>query len=1359
MFSSSTLNASHAMKQILQNYLKRLTNLSGSNRSLVLLRTKSEQTIDLHKFNHSVGENSFHYISSLIAGQGSRLCAIADSRDAESNKLSMRLRNLNRVLAYIKEESGVNDLYVGWPFVRGKFHDGTIIRCPLMFFPVSVAQNTTHWLLNPRKDVNITLNKTFLLAYSYYNKVNLDEELIERVFETHDKDSRIFRTELYRLFKDSPIELNFNQENFIDNLQAFEQFKKKDFVAGHHEGELKLFPEAVLGIFPQAGSHLVPDYMHMIEEDTVHDIDHFFDERVIDKVTQDDTPADPRQLFRFLNQIKEEDTYAAFKLDAWQENALKAIKKNNSLVVQGPPGTGKSQLICNLITDYAARGKKVLVVCQKKAALDVIIQRLKEVDFQDFAAQVSDFKNDRKSVYEQIDRQIESIQEYQIRNNSLDSVYLERQFLQASRKIDQISEELEEFKAALFDEAECGIAAKQLYLNSSIEEDHINLKQLYKFFDANGRHTFLNKLSDYLLYAKKLESNDHPWVQRKSFAQKSVTDMSKLIKIIRQVTAANEDVKERTTKLLGHPVNWQEAELIINKKEALLKMLDYLESDSIYNYFNHIIKYPVKETNDLWLANTQRLIQECFDGLGPELSLDMDELGYFQEVLQKRMDAGKSPTKWFRWVMFSKDKGFLKRIMRKNKLKTNRDGLRKMMQKVDNRLNLEHNITKLYKADWIAFIPKTRILNDFNLWFEDYKLAVKAKRIFLSITNFTEYFPTAHLKLSSFKARLENLIGLLEDIPDTKLQWEVHLGQQQISDASGAEAAQRLITSLKEDFDSICAFDQLKESLEPYERDTIKVLRQEIESSSFDRLKKVFLNSINLEWIDHIETKFPILRQASTPVFESRIKELQENISKKLKLAQEIMLMRVREETFRDLEYNRLQNLTSFRDLKHQVNKKRRIWPLRKLIKNHREEMMQLIPCWLASPESVSAIFPMQKCFDLVIFDEASQCFVEKGIPAMYRADQVVIVGDQQQLPPNDLYKVRWEEEQPEEEHAALEIDSLLELAAHYLPQIQLRGHYRSKSIDLISFSNEHFYKGKLKMLPDYEQIKANKPAIQFVKLDGVWDKNANMAEAEYIIQCLQKIWHKNSQKEVGVVCFNATQQALIMDKAEEAIASGQLSIGKRFFVKNIENVQGDEVDIILFSIGYAPDKNNKMSMQFGSLNLPKGENRLNVAITRSREEVIVVSSIYPDQLNVNDTKNNGPKLLKAYLEYAKAVSEGKFHIPVSKELPYSKSWYLSHKLMTQFSMPHISLKADLPFADLTICKDGVPLALILTDDDLYYSSASIKEAHAYKPFMLKNKNWPFKAFTSRSYWRNADNIFEQITHFTHRIQDEQIDE
>src|SRR5690606_15799083 len=235
------------------------------------------------------------------------------------------------------------------------------------------------------------------------------------------------------------------------------------------------------------------------------------------------------------------------------------------------------------------------------------------------------------------------------------------------------------------------------------------------------------------------------------------------------------------------------------------------------------------------------------------------------------------------------------------------------------------------------------------------------------------------------------------------------------------------------------------------------------------------------------------------------------------------------------------------------------------------------------------------------------------GIPAMYRGSQVVIAGDAKQLRPFELYQVRWEEEDADEPDT--EVDSLLELAERYLEGVSLQGHYRSRSPELIDFSNRHFYDGTLRQLPDRHLLNRNEPAIQYLKVDGVWESNRNQVEAETVVAQVYHFLTEHPHLELGVVTFNAEQQYLILDLLETEAARRDVALPESLFVKNIENVQGDEKDVIIFSVGYAPDRRGRMVMQFGSLNLSGGENRLNVAITRARRQVIIVSSIWPEQL------------------------------------------------------------------------------------------------------------------------------------------------
>ena len=1372
------------MHQILQSYLRRLTNLSSNNRSLFLPRLIGNQYLDVHQLEHLNSFSAFKLIEWLIAGgqhdlEGADegvipLCPIVDSRHASGNAVSQQLKKLARTETFFREEQGSQDLYVGWPFVRGKFTDGTLVRCPLLFFPVSLRQHHDptlghQWVLTPRIEVALSLNKSFLLAYAYYNQLDYDDTLAERTFDDFDRDSRIFRTSLYQLFKESLIELNFNQEIFVDALYPFQEFTKATLEEKEKTGELKLYPEAVLGIFPQAGSYLVPDYLKLIDSERVPDLESFFLRRssaeqqaMKELESVDETlvqPTDIRQAYR----VKEEQIFTPYRLDAYQEKALRQIKQGDSLVVQGPPGTGKSQLIVNLIADYAAQGKRVLLVCQKRAALDVVYDRLRARDVHPFVARVHDFKNDRRAVYEQISKQIDAIYEYQLKNNSLDSIFMERNFLQYSRRIEQICEELDDFKQALFDEREAGVSVKELYLTCDLNAPSINVKQEYQYFPVPELPAFLRKLRTYTNYAVRLDDEHHVLSSRKSFANYSVEDYQQMRALAERVPVFKSTLTEKVSSILGTDIDFVTCQNMQHQSPDIARWVEVLAEDRSYRYFQDGYPNVNPDVDPLWLANIERVIHEGYEGEGPEVSLAPDELGTFQGVLSQAEEARSGAAQWAWWKLFSKEKEYVQRVFDANDLALDKAGFARMIARLDARLNLEHNLTKLREQSWTQEVPawETNQYDQAHVsaWFHHQQQALEAALLFHSFRNFNEYFAVRHHSYPELKSKAERLLVELATIPDQTKAWAQYYTPAQVAQLNAPEQSQRLIKVLEQDFDALADFDTLKNDLLPYEVQVIQRLFEQVKSLEATEVLALFENSIRLTWIDHIETKYPVLRIVSSDQLSTWEQELQQAIEDKLAISQEILLMKLRERTYYDVEYNRLSNMVTYRDLNHQINKKRKVWPLRKVVENFQSELFNLVPCWLASPETVSAIFPMDESplFDLVIFDEASQCFAEKGIPAMYRGQQVVVVGDSRQLSPNDLYTARWEDTaEPDtgEDAIALEANSLLDLAQNYLASVRLEGHYRSRSLDLIGFSNHHFYEDRLRMLPDFTDANRHQPAIAYVRVEGRWEQQTNAVESERVVALVRQLTQESPDKTLGVITFNRRQQELIQDTLDQAALEHDWTRPDTLFVKNIENVQGDERDVIIFSIGYAPNEQGKMSVQFGSLNATGGENRLNVAVTRAREQVYVVTSIRPHQLEVATTKNAGPKLLKAYLEYAQLVSEGQYRPTVPVVSSRHPEWFLFSRLY-QYTDEHLAdyqAVRSLPYADLTLEeRDTDPVhyvGLIHTDDDLYYQSTSAKDMHAYRPHLYRQKDWKFKHFYSRQFWNNQELVKEALQRF-----------
>ncbi|OJV16964.1 MAG: DNA helicase I [Dyadobacter sp. 50-39] len=1323
------------MSRILKAYLKRLTNLSTRNKSLLLTSLSAEQFLDFHDTDFLLSKPSVDVLKQVIQGNNRvALCDVADPRFEKVNEASKRLRKIARTERFIEEERGSRDLYVGYPFVKGKLSDGTPIHAPLLFFPVTLRMDREQWCLFGRDDSNVALNQSFALAYGHFNEAKIPDEVLEKSFEDFPYDFLEFRTQLYEWLKATPFRINFNQQLFEDKLVAFSGEKSSDLVANERNGELKLYAEAVLGIFPQAGSYLVPDYNRLLDLEEAGDFGlpliGFGDESEVNGTgIEQDLPA------RDFRSAREEDVLTPFPVDESQEEIILAVKSGRSVVVQGPPGSGKSQLICNLIADFTSKGKRVLLVCQKRAALDVVYQRLATTGMKDFTGLIHDFKNDRPALYSQIASQIEKVEGYRQQNYSLDSVFLERQFTQESRAIDKTVDELNGFRSALFDEKECGVSVKELYLTSDPQVPHADMQQYYRQFRIDTWDGFKRLLKTYADYAFLIHPG-HPWRRRRSFAAFGIAELRTMENMLSEwpvafgkQTAAFEQITQVSFEKL----------FVGNRKEISERLTDIAGLIPDNASWKLVQKYIGGNANPHERLAFVRQAVDAMEGFtdegGIEMSLPASQLNAFEAMLRKSLETKQSAVSGFFWDVFSKEKKEVERVASANGLTVSLEHLVRLEERLRNRRQLEswlQNASLGFEPAFIDDFSEDRAGEYLSFFKSAERAADAVARMDAGVwTKVFHKIVGGSVQPDRFLETIQNLKQWLQ-VWDRMEQAMLHYllpGQITALIDDPARQSGILLDSLRNDFDSMADMDRLWEEMTESQRGaTLATLTKsgELSFTSAQEVIELFDNSIKLAWIEHIESKYPALRSVTSLKMKQWEDQVQSSIALKQKLSSDITSIKLREATYEDIEKNRLGNRVTYRELGHQVTKKRKIWPIRKLLENYADEVFALIPCWMASPEAVSAIFPMESgLFDLVIFDEASQCNAEYSLPAAFRGKQWVVTGDSKQLSPSDLYRVRFEDRTEEEEYsAAIEIESLLDLAGQSLDHYQLTGHYRSLSLDLIDFSNTNFYKKSLKLLPDFYKINDREPGIQYIKTDGIWKGNTNAVEVDEVLRLIREL--AGSGKSIGVVTFNFYQQAAIQDALEKEIA-----LPEGLFVKNIENVQGDERDIIIFSMGYAPDEKGRISMQFGTLNMQGGENRLNVAVTRAREKVYFVTSLWPSQLNTEQTANAGPKLLRAYMDYALQISEGKYEPSPLATGQFRSDWLLKERLLRQ----NPAFEKELPFGDITIKEEGAYKGLVLTDDDLYHYSKSSKEPHAYLPLLLRLKNWPFRRVYSREYW------------------------
>lgn len=1309
------------MKSILKNYRRRLVNLSTSNRALLLLRLSKELHIDIQDLDFLNGTSAFTTIQQVVAGKNRVVISpYADSQYAPVTPVSKRLRYIRRRADAIVEERGNQELYLAWPFVRGKFADGTVVRCPLLFFPVKLEVNRNQeWELVQDKQQQPHFNQSFLLAYAHYTNTPVAEALLELDWISMPKDPLTLRTHIYELLKENQLALHVGRKFFADGLKLFQDLKKQELHDAAKPGQLYVEPEAVIGIFPQAASFLLNDFDALLEQDGLTEMEAIF------------TSGDEEDFTLLGKQAQH--TFTTFELDASQEAAIQQVKQGKSVVVQGPPGTGKSQLICNLVSDFTARGKKVLVVSQKRAALDVVHQRLTKKGLGQFAALVHDIHSDRRSVFTQLLHQIEQLEAYKRQNLALNSIQTDRAYLEVCRGINRCTQQLNYFKTALFDSSHCGWSPKELYLLSNLTEPHVQVGDLYKYFTAATVPGFLPKLRQYLERAQLFEQPGFIWKSRYSFKDWGWTEKQQLIKIIQGLPQQYSSLQAKITSQTNYDFSpdrlneFEDALPVLEKAEMLL------HSEGVLTIVQELLN---KQSSAKSLSEKVRELEALYLVCpAPDAVIPAEQLAAVQAAITAYEVQQQQFLKKIGWG-FSKDKKVLKQALAKYNLALNEHGVARLKDRLMLRQQAEELIIHINsEADNILSLldlPAV-LLEKIEKLKQSLEVSSLLNQLLQSKILHKKFFAEATLP-----QQLAALGETIEAVREAYKQWQKWLSADQIKQMlEQPDYGAKLTTALGEHFEALVAHDALHATLLEHEREVIALLVAQGEGGS-EAGEKRFLNSIYLAWINELEVRAPILRAPCNGELDKLETDLQKLLEEKNKLSQEIVLSKLREQIYTGMEYNRLGNAVTYRRLQVQVSKKRALYPVRKLFTQFQDEVLKLVPCWLASPETVSAIFPLQECFDLVIFDEASQCFAEVGIPAIVRGRQVVVAGDAQQLKPSDLYRARWNPE--EEDTEELVAESLLQLCSLYLPQVMLTEHYRSLYPELIEFSNQYFYRNKLELIPDRENVNAKEPAINFVQVQGVWQDNTNPIEAEKAVQLIQELLHRG-QLEIGVITFNYKQQMLIQDLLEDASVATGKPVPASVLIKNIENIQGDEKDVIILCMGYAPDEKGKMAMQFGSLNQAGGENRLNVAITRARQKVIVISSMQPEQLQVENALHLGSKLLKAYLQYAQQVSNGHFNYkPKSMPVPVHAAL-----LKTQLQQKNSCLEQELPFADLTGKQQQQYKHVVLTDDDLYYSQVSVRQSHADVPQQLKRRGWPFTKVYSRQYWADKRKVLEKL--------------
>lgn len=1349
------------MHAALHQYKIRLTNLSQSNRSLKLARLSRTRDLDLTATAFVNGMSPKEILEKVVAGKSVNLIKELSANHEATNLLDRHLNSIYREARTIQEETGTYDLFVGYPFVEGKFLDGSVARCPLLLFPVRLVRQLSRrprWRLEIPEGEPIEFNNTFFLAYEKFQQIRLERSFWEAEIE-HARDLQELLNSVYAFFRSQELALHFESDLFRFDLTPFPDLNKEE-LNSLKVGRLRLLPHAVMGIFPQSDSALLQDYEELESKAGDFGLEQIFSPKSV---------ALPQQEY-----ISEDQRYFVTPLDQSQEEALLAVKNGNSIVLHGPPGTGKSQVIINLVADALAQGQRVLVCSQKRAALDVVYERLEQLGLGRFAALVHDYRSDRALIFNKIRRQIDDIPQFELESRDLGASKWERDFRLHARQIDSFNSFFDRLNEALTSDEAFGIAPHFLYQMLLEKEEVLPVREIALRFDADSLDHLIARIREVLNYREYLDA-EFPWRWRLSLHQRGTAYREKMLHFLEALPGRCEALWGMIQRA---GVNMKEA---LGETEDRWKTYMGLKNDlEQANFRQGWVDFYAQKLEVSFVRRKLDSLEKIFREMAQFKYLAGFQMTLFYDLEEHVLcyrDMHKKFGRLFS-LPFLRARWFLNELLKDKEKKVSGSIFNEIWSEFSILQRLMKHAESLEGNFFFEDLPLTDSPGQLMSWAQEKRACLdmisseRKIRFWTSLKPFPDVASRsiAAAQWADFEARLGEIEHYISDRKQLEQEWKHWLHPHQIKiwenflSEKGPvhELGTRWRSEFRQHFEELRQMDALLGEFRPLERQALDLIDDQLAKvEDPEYFLDVFRDNFIRAWIESIERIQPELLETSSRRMEGRRKEYRDRVRERQEKVIELILRKLKARIVGQQEFNRLGNPVTYREISHQVRKKRLLWSVRKMVREFWEESLgQLMPCWLASPESVAAIFPMQaNFFDLVIFDEASQCYVERALPVMLRGRQCVIAGDDKQLPPFDLYRVRVDENEHEIEEVglALEVESVLDLARSSFVEQHLLWHYRSVEEELINFSNHAFYQGQLKIIPP--SVHQSQPPIDFVKVEGTWERNSNRKEAEKVVELVGNLIQSPDSPSIGIVTFNYHQKELIADLFEMQIAEANarqamedVEMWQRalsgtpeqpgLFVKNIENVQGDERDIIIFSVAYARNESGRLVTNFGLLNQRGGENRLNVAVTRARQRLIVVCSFLPSELSVDNAKHAGPRHFKQYLRYAQAVSRRNLpeterilaELAPLQEMPSRKGVLLDQNILKE------RLEKGLQSRGFTVVRDvgetaykvdlavqGMPGAYVLgieVEGENYFRGRSAKEREVYRWEVLERRGW-----------------------------------
>lgn len=1064
--------------------------------------------------------------------------------------------------------------------------------------------------------------------------------------------------------------------------------------------------------------------------------------------------------------------------DSSQLAAVCAAAEGKSFVLHGPPGTGKSQTITNMIAHCIANGKSVLFVSEKRAALDVVHQRLVQSGLGPFCLELHSNKSRKSNVIRQL-------------GESLDGFY-EKSSEEWKRQADRLAElrrELNAYVRALHQPRETGESVFEGLAQLIGLRDAVHIPMGWSPDKCVDRE-LLDKLRDVV---RELENaakdTEHPgvcvWacVQREEHTHEWQHKVSAALDELRARCDELREPAQEVGILLGIGEDaWSyndlrkmhaASRLLLDSPAIPAEMMTATDWDTSAALIGRWIEHG-KKRDDLRRKlgtryDTRGLLQLDLDGL--EKRLVDAETSWFLRSRFVRWTVKRSLQSVTQPGQKVEPSSVLQDVRAACALRAEEQYIAKACSRAEKLLG---DVWQDGEPDWELVARMTSTVSELR------KLAAEIRGIDIERTSalrqtWSKIVSEGHEQLSS-EGRIGRLLLDYQEKARRYLEARIALEEilsLDVAAAWGDPDAPDHICSVTSQLD---AWTQHLDGLRSWchwravrHRALDLGLNALIEQYELGKLHATeictaFERSFYQWWVEQITDHDPVLRSFSSRGIEDKIQRFCETDQRYIELTRGEIQARLASRLPRRGQTTSQNSEMGI--LLRERQKRSRHMPIRKLFQKIPNILPRLKPCLLMSPISVAQYLDASHPpFDLVIFDEASQMPVWDAVGAIARGRELIVVGDEKQLPPTNFFMRSLDSDlESVAEDEVEDLESILdECISAQLPSMYLRWHYRSRHESLIAFSNYHYYDNKLLTFPS-----PNDEVGICLRLvpRGTYDKSksrTNRTEAEAVVaEILRRLSDPELRRySIGVVTFSISQQELIEDLLDDArrknpeienhFYSQTAPNNEPIFVKNLENVQGDERDVVLFSICYGPDANGRLSMNFGPLNREGGHRRLNVAITRARREVMVFSSIRADDIDLSRTRARGAADLRSFLDYAErgmaalaehrsvdhlAECESPFERQVCEELRN-----LGYTVHTQVGCS--GYRIDLAIVDPE--HPGRYLLGIECDGANYHRAKTARDRDRIREKVLKDLGWRLHRVWSTDWWERPDRELERI--------------